>query len=189
MLVDDNGDAQTDEQVVELCTSSFLKRPGTESFAVDHISRFMNNVVLARRIPAHDFSYHAAAFFLVKDKANWWLSGDAAVMLFADGKPSHVSEAKQYPFLGSNPGYRYETSDDFTLEKGSAALFLCAGARPDPDEVARLLTESDDPDQWMDRIVQTFGEQLSCAMTAFLPPPKSGLFQRQSKPHANGGVR
>lgn len=191
MLVDDNGDAQTDEAVAELCVSSFLKRPGTDPVAVDMISRFMNNIVLARRTPSRDFSYNAAALFLMKDQAIWWLSGDASVMLFAEGKPTHFSEAKQYPLLGNGPGYRCAPSENITLEKASAALFMCAGKAPSPDEIADLLADSETPEEWMAHITKAFGEQLNCAMTAFLPPPKKGglPMRKPRKPHKDGGER
>ena len=178
-MVDDNGDPQTDERLSQLCTESFLRRPSVEPFAVKAICGFMNNMVVARHTPDHDYSYNAAVLFVFKDQASWWISGDASVMLFSDGKPLQVSEAKRYPYIGASLAYQPEAAPVIKLEHGrETALLITAGATlnaEDAERIGDLLRESDNPEAWMERIVQSEGERLSSALTAFIPPPKSGL--------------
>lgn len=178
ILVDDNGNLNTDERVAEIGAKSFLRRPSMKAQAIRMICSFMNNIVLSTRRPTMDYTYHACALFVFKNKAVWWGSGDVNAVLICDGEPVFVSKPQTYPFLGFSPAYAPKELEEIELKKGEYALFMSAGKAPDNEQIqtiCALLKKSQTPQEWLEAVRMEYEDSFSSALSVFLHSPKTKL--------------
>lgn len=164
------------EQVMNVCIDSFMKRPSTKRFALNVISNFVNNIVYMKKKPGNPLPYTAALLFLSGGKANCNVSGKGNVLYFSEDETKIFNNANIQD-LGVKTSYVLEVNNEFKLQKGTNSFLLCTDElleQIEPDEIKRLLQESESPNEWMDKIIGSCENKDVSAMALILGKTKRG---------------
>ena len=171
--------------MARLGVDSFLRRPSLRREAMETIGGFMNHTVMAWIRPYPDFSFDAAALFLLKDQVSWLISGTGAVLIYVDGQLYKSSAPKPYPVLGIAHSYEPEVMEPVSLPEkveDKVALLLLSGSCPGQDSleiIRESLFSAESPEAWLEKVM-TQNLPGASALAVFLPPKKK-IFSGQGR--------
>ena len=166
--------ANAEHEVMDVCISSFLKRPTTNLRAINVISNFINNIIYLKQKPGNASLCTASFLFISNGKMNCNVSGAGNVLYFTEDEVKVFDNANNQE-LGMKPSYVLEVNNEHKLHKKSNAFLLCTDElleQVNPEKIKSLLEQSGTPDIWMKSIIDLCNNKDVPAMALILKGSK-----------------
>lgn len=169
-------DCEAAGRVTKVLIDHFTRRPSIEDKAVRYIARQCSNALFPPGDTEALCCCDLGAVLIVDGSVRYFLSGNARIWYFADGKLDHSSGTAAHPLLGERFTYTPELLPPFPLREGNNGFLIASprlGALVTDQELEEALTASDSAEEWMRKILECAGEDAQfCATAVFLPPSK-----------------
>lgn len=167
-------------KVLEISTESFIRRPSLADTAISTISSFVNDGVYIYQEPDKKFLCSSAVCYVLKQKARFVVSGNAAAYCFRDGKLVHSVSGRKLPMFGERLHWKEKAEPAFDISHGTNALIVCSagdGCRL-PGEFPDALSLSEpDCEQWADDVISSF-YNMKCSAAVMVLPQRGRFWER-----------
>lgn len=175
-------DCEATGRVTKVLIDHYTRRPSLEDKALVYIARQCSNALF---LPGNNRAVcccDLGAVLLMDGSIRYFLSGNARIWHFFDGKLDHSINAAPHPLLGERFSYTPELLPPFSLPEGNNA-FLIASPRLcsliTDEALEESLYDAATAKEWIGNIVKHTGQGAQFCMTAvFLPPAKKHWLRR-----------
>lgn len=170
-------------QAVEIGIDSFLHRPSVSDEAVRNISSFINDAIFIYQEPDKEFLCSSALCFIIKAKARFVISGNAAVYHYRNRVMVQRRKGVASLLLGQKLHWKEEAEPEVDITDGDNAFVLCSAADsvvlPEviPDSV---FDSSMDITQWTDAVVSYF-KNIRCSVIVIAFAHKRSFLEKKMK--------
>lgn len=168
-------------KVIEISTESFIQRPSLSDIAVSTISSFINDGIYIYQEPDKKFLCSSAICYVLKGKARFIVSGNAAVYHFRDGRLVNSLSGQKLPMFGEKLHWKEKADPEIDISQGENAFILCSAGENDvlPDSFSESVFRADmDAEKWADAAISYFKDRKCSAASVVFPQRASFIGKR-----------
>lgn len=167
-------------KALEINAESFIRRPSLADTAVGTISSFINDGIYIYQEPDKKFLCSCAIGYVLKGKARFVVSGNAAAYHFCDGELVHTEKGIGLPMFGERLHWKEKAGPEFEIAHGTNALVVCSAddgcALPD-GFLDTLLVPDMDCEEWADAAIASF-HNMKCSAAVMVLPQRGRFWER-----------
>lgn len=167
-------------KALEISTESFIRRPSLADTAVSTISSFINDGIYIYQEPGKKFLCSCAVCYVLKGRARFVVSGNAAAYHFCDGELVYTEIGKGIPMFGERLHWKEKAGPEFDIAHGTNALVLCSAddgcALPDGFSDTLFVPDMD-CEQWADAAI-CFFNHMKCSAAVMVLPQRGHFRER-----------